>query len=85
MKLFFLMALVQLVSYTNLVVNYRAIAKGRSHMACVTDVAASAISFFIIKSVADAEGYWALAGMMVGGGAASYLGIWMTRHWDTEK
>lgn len=82
MKVFALMGVVQLVSYTNLVINYRAIAQGRSHMACATDVLASAIAFFIIRQVAETNSTEALLGMMVGGGAASYVGIWLTRHWS---
>lgn len=81
MKVFLLMAVVQFISYSTLVVNYRAVAQARSHVACATDVLASAISFFIIRQVAEADSVAALLGMMVGGGAASYFGIWVTRHW----
>lgn len=84
MTTFLLMALVQFFSYTNLVVNYRAIATKKYHAACVTDVLASAITFFIIRQVAEADTMAALFGMMVGGGAASYAGIWLTKHWNHE-
>ena len=76
-----LMTAVQFVSYANLTVNFRAIAAGHVPHAMVTDAAASAISFFIIRKVSKSEGYAALAGMMVGGSLAAAFGIYMTRGW----
>jgi hypothetical protein len=81
LKTFLVMALVQFISYSNLVINTRAIAGGLIPAAMVTDAAASAISFFIIRKVAKEDGYAALVGMMLGGSLAAWFGIWLTGHW----
>jgi len=76
------MAAVQFISYTNLVMNTRALSAGLIPHSIVTDVTASAISFFIIRKIAKEESWIACLGMMVGGGAAAAFGIWITRHWQ---
>lgn len=81
-KTFLLMAAVQCLSYTNLVVNIRAIGVENVPMAVLTDMLASAIGFFVIRRVANDGTYAALFGMMFGGGVASWLGIYITAHWS---
>ena len=75
------MGFVQLVSYTNLTVNYRAIAGGHIGSAMITDALAGAISYFIIRRVAKDESYATLFGLIVGGSMAAWIGITFTQGW----
>lgn len=81
MRDFLLMMGVQYLYFTVLVINIRAIATANYMGAVLTDVAASAILFFLVRQIGDAKSYMALLGMMTGGGLASWSGIWLTRHW----
>ena len=78
---FALGAAIQFVSYCNLVVNIRSIAHARLGWAIATDVIASAVGYLIIRRVSQHESPWTMLGMMVGGGVASWVGIWLTSHW----
>lgn len=82
MRSFAIAAAIQFIAYLNLTINFRAIAHKRIGFACLTDVAATAISYFIIKQVAQSDGYAVLFGMMLGGGCAAYIGIRITEKWS---
>ncbi len=81
MKEFFLMMLVQFVSYANLTVNYRAISAGFIPVAMVTDACAVALSYYIVRHITRTDSRVTLAGMMVGGSLAAAAGIWLTQAW----
>lgn len=81
MSAFLTMALAQFISYTNLVVNIRAIAHQEYVFATITDGLASLIGYFIVKRVAKNDSPWAPWGMAVGGMLASVVGIYITRMW----
>lgn len=83
LRAFFLMMVVQFISYLNLTFNFRAIAHGQYWVILVTDGAAVAISIFIVKRVSGAktEFGWQEAGMVIGGSVAGVLGTWLTRGW----
>lgn len=81
MSIFLQMALAQFVSYTNLVVNIRAIAHQHYVWAVITDGLASLIGYFIVRKVAKNDSPWAPWGMAVGGMLASVVGIYVTKHW----
>jgi hypothetical protein len=79
---FWIMMGVQFVSYCNLTINYRAIAHEQYVAALFTDGAASAISYFIVRKINRTDSKWAMWGMIIGGGVASTVGIWLTRQWS---
>ena len=81
MRDFWLMMVVQFVSYLNLTFNFRAIAHEQYVWIMLTDGAAVVIGYFIIRKVSRAENNWSLAGMTIGGSAAGVLGVWLTRGW----
>lgn len=79
---FALAAVLQFTQYVVLTVNYRAVAHKQTNWAMATDAACVLFSYFIMKNVAQADGYTVLAGMIVGGTLAARVGIWLTEHWD---
>lgn len=72
---------VQFVSYTNLTINYRAVAHAQVPYAVASDAAASMISYLIVRRIVKSDSPAMMVGMMVGGGLASWFGIWLTRAW----
>jgi hypothetical protein len=76
------MAAVQFLCYTNLVINYRAVAAGYVGWSMATDALAVLIGYFIVQKVAKAEGWDTLIGMMIGGTLAAWAGIAMTSMWQ---
>ena len=78
---FFLMMLVQFVSYLNLTFNFRAIAHEQYATIVITDGLAVIVSDLIIRKVSQADNNWGLAGMTIGGSLAGILGVWLTRSW----
>lgn len=85
MKMFFLMMLVQFISYLNLTINFRAIAHYHLIVAMVTDGLAVAISIFIVQRVSSPEKPvrwgWQESGMVIGGSLAAVAGLHLTRTW----
>lgn len=83
MRGFFLMVLVQFISYLNLTINFRAIAHNQIIMASVTDALSVAISIFIVKRVSGNREPWTLeqTGMVIGGSLAAMVGMTLTRAW----
>lgn len=75
------MAVVQFIAYANLTINFRAIAAGLTGVAMITDALAVLVTFFIVRRVAQSEGYDELAGMVLGGTLAAWFGIWITQSW----
>lgn len=81
---FFLAALLQFTHYVVLTVNYRAVAHKQTRWAMATDAAAVLFSYFIIRNIAEADGFVILAGMLVGGTMAAWAGIKATEEWGDE-
>ncbi len=78
---FFLMMGVQFVSYLNLTFNFRAVAHEQYAVIALSDGAAVAIGYFIIRRIIKSEDGWGLGGMVVGGAAAGVVGTYLTRGW----
>jgi len=74
-----IMFLIQLVNYTLLVINYRAVAQANYIWAGILDFAIASFSFFIIKKIAKSEDSMHLwLGYSFGGLAGSWLGIYLS-------
>jgi hypothetical protein len=74
-----LMFLIQLTSYTLLVINFRAVAHANYFWSGITDFAIASFSFFVIKKIAksdDSIHLW--LGYAFGGLAGSFVGIWLS-------
>jgi hypothetical protein len=74
-----LLALIQIVSYSLLCINYRAVAATEYHEAAVTDFMIASLSFFVIRKIAKSEDslhQW--MGYAIGSVIGSYLGIWLS-------
>ena len=70
---------IQIVSYSLLCINYRAVANTDYHEAAVTDFMLASLSFFIIRKIArseDALHQW--IGYVLGSVCGSYLGIYLS-------
>ncbi len=74
---------VQFVGYMNLTLNFRAIAHEQYAVIVLTDAAAVAISYFIIRRVVKQESGWMLVGMVIGGATAGVVGTWLTSGWTS--
>jgi hypothetical protein len=74
-----LLFLLQLINYTLLVINYRAVAHANYFWSGITDFAIASFSFFVIKKIAksdDSVHLW--LGYALGGLAGSFVGIWVS-------
>jgi hypothetical protein len=74
-----LLACIQIVSYSLLCINYRAVATTQYHEAAVTDFMIASMSFFVIRKIAKSEDslhQW--IGYAVGSVIGSYLGIYLS-------
>lgn len=76
------MALAQFFQFVILTANFRAIASGMYAEAGLTAGLASVIGYLIVRKVATANNHWGLLGMVIGGGAADMVGIWLTKGWQ---
>lgn len=68
---------IQIVSYSLLCVNYRAVANTDYHEAAITDFMLASLSFFVIRKIArseDALHQW--LGYVLGSVCGSYIGIY---------
>lgn len=70
---------IQLISYTLLVINFRAVAHANYLWSGVTDFAIASFSFFVIKKIAKSDDSLHLwLGYSFGGLGGSFLGIWIS-------
>lgn len=70
---------IQIISYSLLCVNFRAVANTDYHEAAITDFMLASLSFFIIRKIArseDALHQW--LGYVAGSVTGSYLGIYLS-------
>jgi hypothetical protein len=70
---------IQIVSYSLLCINFRAVATTDYHEAAITDFMLASLSFFVIRKIArseDAIHQW--LGYVAGSVTGSYLGIYLS-------
>jgi hypothetical protein len=79
MREFFLMFGAQTLSYFLVTANYRAIAQAKYGWTAGTDLLYAAVTFFLIKKIADSKSKTAWLGYTLGGVAGSFAGIWLTK------
>ena len=75
----FILFIVQIVLYSILCINYRAVAQAQYHLAALTDFMIGSMSFFIIRKISRSEDslhQW--IGYALGCVAGSYLGIYVS-------
>jgi hypothetical protein len=70
---------VQFLSYAMLCWNYRTVAQARYGGIFLSDLACAAISFTLIKKVANTESRVALIGYVLGGAFGSVVSVWITK------
>jgi hypothetical protein len=74
-----LMFIIQLVNYSLLVINYRAVAQANYFWSGITDFTIASFSFFVIKKIAKSDDSFHLwFGYALGGLAGSIVGIWIS-------
>jgi hypothetical protein len=74
-----LMFIIQLVNYSLLVINYRAVAQANYFWSAITDFTIASFSFFVIKKIAKSDDSFHLwLGYALGGLAGSITGIWIS-------
>lgn len=80
-KGFILLFLTQVLMYTLLCINYRAVADGHYVHSAVSDFMIASASFFVIKKIAQTEdqGFWLWLGYSTGSIVGSTLGIWISK------
>jgi len=70
---------IQIISYSLLCINFRAVATTDYHEAAITDFMLASLSFFVIRKIArseDAIHQW--LGYVAGSVTGSYLGIYLS-------
>jgi hypothetical protein len=70
---------IQIVLYSILCINFRAVSQAQYHVAAVADFIVASLNFFVIRKIAntdDAIHQW--AGYVLGSVAGSYLGIYIS-------
>ena len=78
-KEFFTLFFIQILSYTILCVNYRAVGNTHYHTAAISDFLIASLTFFVIRKIAHGQDHahqW--AGYALGSVIGSYLGIWIS-------
>jgi hypothetical protein len=73
------LAVIQIVLYSILCINFRAVAQGNYHEAAITDFLVASMNFFVIRKIAqstDTLHQW--IGYVTGSVIGSYLGIYLS-------
>ncbi len=78
-KTFLLFFSIQFLSYAMLCWNYRSVAQARYGGIFFSDLACAAISFNLIKKVANTNSRVAMAGYVLGGAFGSIVSVWVTK------
>jgi len=79
-KEFCIMYIIQVVSYSLLCINFRAVAQAHYLWASLSDFAIATLSYFVIKRIAHSDNtlhQW--LGYALGGVTGSILGIWLSK------
>jgi hypothetical protein len=74
-----ILGIIQIVSYSVLCMNFRAVAEAHYHEAALTDFLIASMNFFVIRKIAqsgDAIHQW--IGYVLGSVVGSYLGIYLS-------
>lgn len=70
---------IQIVLYSILCINYRAVAETQYNLAAISDFTIASLNFFVIRKIAKSEEalhQW--AGYVLGSVAGSYIGIYIS-------
>lgn len=71
--------IIQLINYSLLVINFRAVAQANYFWSGITDFTIASFSFFVIKKIAKSDDSLHLwLGYSLGGLAGSFVGIWIS-------
>jgi hypothetical protein len=79
-KEFLILCVIQIVSYTLLCINYRAVAQAHYVQSAVSDFMIASLTFFVIKKIAHGQDHmhqW--AGYATGSVIGSFLGIYLSK------
>ena len=74
-----ILGIIQIISYSVLCMNFRAVAEAHYHEAALTDFLIASMNFFVIRKIAqssDAIHQW--IGYVLGSVVGSYLGIYLS-------
>jgi hypothetical protein len=74
-----ILTIVQILSYSIICVNYRAVSQTQYHVAAASDFLFASFNFFIIRKIAKSEDslhHW--LGYVIGSVIGSYLGIYIS-------
>lgn len=74
------MFVVQVVSYSLLCINYRAVAQAHYFQSAVSDFAIATLGYLVIKRIANSDNslhQW--LGYAIGGVVGSIVGIWLSK------
>lgn len=73
------LAIIQIVLYGLLCINYRAVALADYHEAAVSDFVIATMNFFVIRKIAKSEeAFHQWVGYVIGSVIGSYLGIYLS-------
>lgn len=79
------MFVVQVVAYIFLVLNLRALNRGRYLMTGVTEVIYALMNFWIIHKIAEAKTFIEALVYASGATVGSLTAMYITKHWDVKK
>ena len=74
-----ILGVIQIVLYSILCMNFRAVAEAHYHEAALTDFLIASMNFFIIKKIAQStDTFYQWVGYVVGSVIGSYVGIYLS-------
>lgn len=80
LKEFITLFIIQVISYSLLCINFRAVAQAHYIQSAITDFIIATLSFFVIRKIAKSEDtFHGWAGYALGGVVGSFLGIWLSK------
>jgi hypothetical protein len=73
------LGVIQIVLYSILCMNFRAVAEAHYHEAALTDFLIASMNFFVIKKIAQStDTFYQWVGYVVGSVIGSYIGIYLS-------
>jgi hypothetical protein len=73
------LGVIQIVLYSILCMNFRAVAEAHYHEAALTDFLIASMNFFVIKKIAQStDTFYQWVGYVVGSVIGSYVGIYLS-------
>ena len=74
-----ILAVIQIILYSILCINFRAVAEAHYHEAALTDFLIASMNFFVIKKIAQStDTFYQWVGYVVGSVIGSYIGIYLS-------